>query len=138
MMRLALLGAGLITSRFWSAITGGIARTSPRRGAWCRPVRSVRCSRTASVSLRFASGALGSFVISDCVVSPWSSEFTSGQALYFPHQPGAHPFLGGSAASLSVSDMKLWRHARPGADWRDPVAASMFKSLASPLPTWTG
>ena len=85
--------------------------------------RGFAVEDTASVSLRFASGALGSFVISDSVVSPWSWEFTSGQALYFPYQPGAHLFLGGSAASLSVSDMKLWRHARPGGDWRDPVAA---------------
>lgn len=76
---------------------------------------------TASVMLRFAGGALGSFAISDSVVSPWSWEFTSGQALYFPHQPGNYLFLGGSRASLSVSDMRLWRHVRPDGDWRDPV-----------------
>ena len=83
--------------------------------------RGFAVEDTASVTLRFAGGALGSFVISDSVVSPWSWEFTSGQALYFPPQPGAYLFLGGTAASLSVSDMLLWRHEHPGGDWRDPV-----------------
>ncbi|MGI4952758.1 MAG: Gfo/Idh/MocA family oxidoreductase [Janthinobacterium lividum] len=83
--------------------------------------RGFAVEDTASLTLRFAGGALGSFVISDSVVSPWSWEFTSGQALYFPPQPGAYLFLGGRTGSLSVSDMKLWRHARAGGDWRDPV-----------------
>lgn len=84
-------------------------------------VRGFAVEDTASVALRFDNGALGTFVISDSVVSPWSWEFTSGQALYFPPQPGACLFLGGRAASLSVSDMRLWRHGRPGGDWREPV-----------------
>jgi len=91
--------------------------------------RGFAVEDTASVTLRFASGALGTFVISDSVVSPWSWEFTSGQALYFPTQPGAYLFLGGRTASLSVSDMKLWRHAKPDGDWRDPV-----KLQVQPLP----
>ena len=45
---------------------------------------------------------------------------TSNQALYFPHQPGAHLFLGGRRASLSVSDMQLWRHSHEGEHWQHP------------------
>ena len=91
--------------------------------------RGYAVEDTASLALRFEIGALGTFVISDSVVSPWSWEFTSGQALYFPHQPGSHLFLGGSEASLSVSDMRLWRHRRPDGDWRDPVEGQV-----QPLP----
>ena len=87
--------------------------------------RGFAVEDTASVTLRFANGALGTFVISDSVVSPWSWEFASGQALYVPPQPGAYLFLGGRTGSLSVSDMKLWRHAKPDGDWRDPVAAQV-------------
>ena len=83
--------------------------------------RGFAVEDTASVTLRFANGALGTFIISDSVVSPWSWEFTSGQALYFPPQSGAYLFLGGRTASLSVSDMRLWRHGKPDGDWRDPV-----------------
>jgi predicted dehydrogenase len=83
-------------------------------------VRGLAVEDTASVALRFESGVLGTFSISDAVASPWSWEFTSAQALYFPHQPGAYLFLGGRKASLSVSDMYLWRHAEPGGHWQDP------------------
>ncbi len=84
-------------------------------------VRGFAVEDTASVTLRFQSGVLGSFVVSDAVVSPWSWEFTSAQALYFPHQPGAYLFFGGRQASLSVSDMYLWRHASPNGHWQDPL-----------------
>jgi predicted dehydrogenase len=83
-------------------------------------VRGFDVEDTASMTLEFESGALGTFILSDAVASPWAWEFTSDQALYFPHQPGAHLFLGGRKASLSVSDMQLWRHARDGESWQDP------------------
>jgi predicted dehydrogenase len=83
-------------------------------------VRGFPVEDTASLILRFASGVLGSFVISDCVASPWAWEYTSGQALYFPHQPGASLFLGGRRGSLSLSDMTLWRHVPEDGDWQDP------------------
>lgn len=83
-------------------------------------VRGFEVEDSASVALRFESGALGSFIISDAVASPWAWEFTSGQALYFPEQPGDYLFLGGRSASLSVSNMHLWRHAVPAGNWQDP------------------
>jgi predicted dehydrogenase len=83
-------------------------------------VRKFAVEDTASVAIRFESGVLGTFSLSDAVASPWSWESTSAQALYFPHQPGAYLFFGGRTASLSVSDMYLWRHARPGGHWQDP------------------
>jgi predicted dehydrogenase len=81
-------------------------------------VRGFEVEDTASVTLRFASGVLGTFIVSDVVASPWSWEFTSSQALYFPHQPGAYLFFGGRKGSLSVSDMYLWRHADPKGHWQ--------------------
>ena len=83
-------------------------------------VRGFAVEDTASVAIRFESGVLGTFSLSDAVASPWSWELTSAQALYFPHQPGAYLFLGGRKASLSVSDMYLWRHAKPEGNWQDP------------------
>lgn len=76
---------------------------------------------TASVAIRFESGVLGSFVISDAAVSPWAWEYTSGQALYHPTQPGACLFISGRKAALSVSDMYLWRHANEGEHWQHPL-----------------
>ncbi|WP_460448850.1 Gfo/Idh/MocA family protein [Alsobacter sp. SYSU BS001988] len=84
-------------------------------------VRGFAVEDTASLAIRFENGALGSFVISDAAVSPWAWEYTSGQALYHPTQPGACLFLAGRKASLSVSDLYLWRHDKPDGDWQDPL-----------------
>lgn len=84
-------------------------------------MRGFAVEDTAGVAIRFETGVLGTFSISDAVVSPWSWELTSGQAQYFPHQPGAYLFLGGRKASLSVSDMYVWRHAEPGGHWQHPL-----------------
>ncbi|MBV9735342.1 MAG: Gfo/Idh/MocA family oxidoreductase [Acidisphaera sp.] len=84
-------------------------------------VRGFPVEDTAGLAIRFESGVLGTFSVSDAVASPWSWEFTSAQALYFPHQPGAYLFFGGRTGSLSVSDMYLWRHADTGGHWQDPL-----------------
>lgn len=83
--------------------------------------RGFEVEDTASVAIRFANGVLGSFVISDAAVSPWAWEYTSGQALYHPAQPGACLFISGRKAALSVSDMYLWRHANEGEHWQHPL-----------------
>jgi predicted dehydrogenase len=83
--------------------------------------RGFEVEDTASVAIRFVNGVLGSFVISDAAVSPWAWEYTSGQALYHPTQPGPYLFISGRKAALSVSDMYLWRHAREGEHWQHPL-----------------
>jgi predicted dehydrogenase len=64
---------------------------------------------------------LGTFVISDAAVSPWAWEYSSGQALYHPSQPGPYLFLAGRRGALSVSDMYLWRHKNEGEHWQHPL-----------------
>lgn len=81
-------------------------------------VRGFEVADTASLAIRFENGVLGTFVISDAAVSPWAWEYTSGQALYHPSQPGACLFLAGRKGALSVSDMYLWRHAQEGDHWQ--------------------
>ncbi len=83
--------------------------------------RNFEVEDTASVSIAFENGALGSFTVSDAAVSPWNWEYTSGQALYFPTQPGAYLFIAGRRAALSVSDMYLWRHPTAEGHWQDPL-----------------
>ncbi|MGV6875024.1 Gfo/Idh/MocA family protein [Pseudochelatococcus sp. B33] len=83
--------------------------------------RGFEVEDTASVSVRFVNGVLGTFLISDNAVSPWAWEYTSGEALYHPAQPGSYLFLAGRRAALSVSDMHLWRHAHENAHWQHPL-----------------
>lgn len=83
--------------------------------------RGFAVEDTASISIRFANGALGTFLISDNAVSPWAWEYTSGQALYHPAQPGPSLFLAGTKAAISVSDLYLWRHANENEHWQNPL-----------------
>ena len=90
-------------------------------------VRNFSVEDTASIALRFRNGVLGSFLLSDAVASPYTWERTSGQALYFPHQPGDCYFIGGRTGSLAVPSMTLWHHKKIDQHWQDPL-------VAEPLP----
>lgn len=83
-------------------------------------VRGFEVEDSASLILRFESGALGTFSISDAVASPYSWDMTSGQALYFPHQPENSYFFGGRSGALAVPGMQLWRHAGNDECWEHP------------------
>jgi predicted dehydrogenase len=52
-----------------------------------RNARGFEVEDTASLAIAFESGALGTFIVSDAVASPFTWDLASGQALYFPHQP---------------------------------------------------
>lgn len=85
--------------------------------------RGFEVEDTAAVILQFASGALGTFLLSDVVPSPYTWDVTSGQALYFHHEQENCFFIGGRQASLAVPTMHRWSYdnkpdGREG-DWRD-------------------
>ena len=95
--------------------------------------RGFEVEDTAGLVIRFQNGVIGTFIISDCAVSPWAWEYTSGQALYHPSQPGACLFLTGRKAALSVSDLYLWRHQAPHEHWQHPLV----REHHAPEPTRT-
>lgn len=75
---------------------------------------------TAAVMMRFKNGALGTFSISDTVVAPLSWEMTSAENPIYPHHQGACYTIGGTHASLSIPDLKLWTHEGPRS-WWNPI-----------------
>lgn len=84
-------------------------------------VRAFEVEDTASIALRFENGALGSFLMSDTVVSPFNWDTAAGQALYFPHQPENTYYFGGTKGCLTAPGMDLWRHENPDGNWQDPL-----------------
>lgn len=85
-------------------------------------VRGYEVEDTASISLRFASGALGTLLMSDTAVSPYNWDTAAGQALYFPHQPENAYVFSGTKAALAVPGMDLWQHESGGTGhWQDPL-----------------
>ncbi|UUX48203.1 Gfo/Idh/MocA family oxidoreductase [Nisaea acidiphila] len=99
-------------------ILGEISRVSAFTS---NAVRGLDVEDTASVSFEFESGVLGGFTISDAVASPYSWERTSGQALYFPHQPENYLFIGGRDGALEVPTMEHWHHGAGGGDWQSEL-----------------
>ncbi len=85
-------------------------------------VRGFEVEDTASVSLRFSGGALGSIVVSDCVPSSWSYEATTGEnPYYFRTDDNCYLFFG-TEGSLAFPNMRLVRYENPQqAGWQYPL-----------------
>jgi predicted dehydrogenase len=76
---------------------------------------------TAAVVFGFADGALGTATLSDTVAAPWAWELTSGENPFFPPaQPENCYLFAGTAGSLTVPRLDLWRYSdAPG--WQAPL-----------------
>ena len=83
-------------------------------------VRGYEVEDTVAVSMRFVSGALGSYLLTDASPSPFFWEIAAEQSLTFPHEAADCYTVFGRKASLSVPSMDLWHHDGEG-DWRDPL-----------------
>lgn len=73
-------------------------------------VRGNAVEETAVVILRFASGVLATFNVSDSVVAPWSWELTTGENPAYPQQDQSCYQIGGTHGSLTVPQLELWTH----------------------------
>ncbi len=85
-----------------------------------RARRGLGVEDTVAVALRFASGALGTLLLSDAAPSASLWEIAAEQSLTFPVQPSDTYQLYGEQASLALPSLRLWRHPA-GGDWRDPL-----------------
>ncbi len=72
---------------------------------------------------QFENGAIGNYTISDAVCAPWSWEMTAGENPAYPQTQESCYRIGGSLASLSIPDMRLWFH-QGEADWWNPITAT--------------
>ncbi len=86
-------------------------------------VRGHDVEDTVAVSMRFESGALGSYLLTDASPSPFFWEIAAEQSLTFPHQAADCYTVFGRKASLAVPSVDLWYHDGDG-DWRDPLVRS--------------
>lgn len=84
--------------------------------------RGFEVPDAACASIEFASGALGTFFITDSGVSPWTMEQGLGEAPEFPYSgQSSYRFIGGKGA-LEWPEMRLWQHAGTP-NWNTPVLA---------------
>ena len=83
-------------------------------------VRDFAVEDSAVAVLRFANGALGSVLVSDTAASPWSWDLGAGESDHYPRQSAPSHFFCGTAGSLSLPDLSLWRYAGPRG-WHDEL-----------------
>lgn len=86
-------------------------------------VRSMPVEETVSMTLRFANGALGTFMLSDAAASVHSWEQTSGENPdYAAYSEDDCYFVAGTRGSLSIPSMRIRRCAEHGsASWWEPL-----------------
>lgn len=99
----------------------------------CGPVVSV-CAETANcvqgfekedvaaLVFKFASGALGSFILSDQTNSPWSWESATGENAAFPPSGQNAVRFMGTDGSLEFPNLVLWKHDPAPGDWTKKIA----------------
>lgn len=88
----------------------------------------------AAAVFEFANGAIGTITVSDSIAAPWSWEMTSRENPVYPPTPESCYQIGGSKASLSMPDLRVWSHAGDVPDWWTPISAtSLTRDAADPL-----
>ncbi len=75
---------------------------------------------TAAAAIRFESGALGTFLVSDTVSTPWSWEWGSYENLFYPHESQNCYFITGTLGALTVPSLEVYWH-EPGQAWGQPL-----------------
>ena len=76
-----------------------------------------------SISLRFANGAVGCFLLSDRTPTPWTWEQGLGESERFPKNGLNSWRIMGSAGALEFPNLQLWAHPSPPGDWHFPISA---------------
>jgi predicted dehydrogenase len=131
------------------AICGDVVAVQAMAGSHTRgfPVED-----TVAIAMRFASGALGTFLLSDTAASARSWEHTSGEDPAYPTAPDEDCYLvAGTRGSLGVPSLRVRRYAGTPSWWEpwetdvlpvrraDPLTAQLdhfcavVRGLAEPL-----
>lgn len=100
---------------------------------FCGEVRSVRAYAVpssrgfenedlATAVICFHSGAIATISVSDSIAAPWSWELTARENPAYPATDQSCYLIGGTDGSLSLPDLRVWRHDGPQ-DWWSPIGA---------------
>ena len=81
-----------------------------------------------AISLKFANGAVGSFLLSDRTPSPWTWEMALGENAKFPKTGmNALRFLGTEGA-LEFPNLVLWRHGEENGNWHHEIRPEVIET----------
>ncbi len=99
-------------------------------------IRGFAVEDTVAINLRFASGALGTFMLSDTAASARNWEHTAQENPAYPHYGDEDCYvISGTNGSLAIPTMRLKTYARPAdRSWWNPFATQVLPlQRADPL-----
>ncbi|GMG05649.1 unnamed protein product [Aspergillus oryzae] len=108
---------------------GPIVRVHAEKTLSQRPNPPHETEEGAALTLRFASGVVGTFLVCDATPSPHNFEAGTGENPLIPKCSSGADFyrIFGSDASLSVPDMTRWSYdGRPDKSWNQPLTVEKF------------
>jgi predicted dehydrogenase len=88
-------------------------------------VRGHAVEETAALVFRFENGVLGTFSLSDTIVSPWSWELTASENPAYPPTGQSCYFIGGTHGSMELPNAKVWTNPATRS-WWEPISATRY------------
>jgi predicted dehydrogenase len=85
--------------------------------------RGFAVEDTAAALIEFDNGALGTSFVSDCAVSPWTTEQGIGEAPEFPFSGESNYRFMGRRGALEFPGLVHWAQANDAQDWNEPILA---------------
>ena len=90
-----------------------------------RSTRGYDNEDVASAVLTFKNDIIANVSVSDSISSPWSWETTSNEHPVYPNTKNSCYLIGGAEGSLSLPDLKLWKHEKKP-DWWTPLITEKY------------
>lgn len=90
-----------------------------------RSTRGYDNEDVASAVLTFKNDIIANVSVSDSISSPWSWETTSNEHPVYPNTNNSCYLIGGAEGSLSLPDLKLWKHEKKP-DWWTPLITEKY------------
>ena len=91
-------------------------------------IRGFPVEDTAVISIRFASGVLGTVITSDVVASPYNFESATGENPFYYRAAQDCYRIFGTEASLNFPEMTLWRYTGEGEQgWEEPISSEQIE-----------
>lgn len=109
---------------------GDIGQVYVERGA---ETRAHEVEETIAMTLRFESGVVGTFVLSDAVASPYNWESASGENPLVEKKSQAVYTILGTRGSMSVPEMRRWNYDGQGGEGNWRTAIEIDDSLKSEI-----
>ena len=90
-----------------------------------RSTRGYDNEDVASAVLTFKNDIIANVSVSDSISSQWSWETTSNEHPVYPNTNNSCYLIGGAEGSLSLPDLKLWKHEKKP-DWWTPLITEKY------------